>query len=167
MVPSRASCFFSLLPELYLSYPTSLHPVYASVVPGGTPGYLPYFSLSDRCNQYSLVTIARSPERDRQRSHFATTSQEQRIRQRFVSAERGHSTKRSACTCEAKAARLVFSLLSVSSSSHQGLQSQAVVTSRHFCLRCEGMSWSHGQLIRTLFLRLGSNPLGDSSSLCT
>jgi hypothetical protein len=41
----RASCFFSLLPELYLLDSTSLHFVYASVDPDGTPGYLPYFSL--------------------------------------------------------------------------------------------------------------------------
>lgn len=37
----------------------SSHPVYASVGLLGTPEYLPYFSLSDRFSQYSLVTIAR------------------------------------------------------------------------------------------------------------
>jgi hypothetical protein len=116
LVPSRASCFFSLLPELYLSYPTSLYPSYASVDTDGKAGYLPYFYLSDRFRQYSLVTIARSAQRDRQRSHFATTSQEQRIMQRFVSVKRGHRTKISACTCEAESARLVSFQLSVSSS---------------------------------------------------
>ena len=40
------------------SIPSS-HPVYASVGLLGTPEYLPYFSLSDRFSQYSLVTIAR------------------------------------------------------------------------------------------------------------
>jgi hypothetical protein len=132
----RASCLFSLLPELYLPDSTSLRFVYASVDPDGTPGYLPYFRSSGRFCQYSLVTIARTPQRDRQRSHFATKSQGQRIRQRFVSLKRGHSTKRSACTCEAESARLVSFLLSVSSSnsSHQGLQSQAVTTSRYSVL---------------------------------
>ena len=135
MVPSRASCFFPLLPELYLSSSISFHPVYASVKPGGTPGYLPYFSLSDRYNQYSLVTIARSLQRDRQRLHFATTSQGQRIRQRFVSAERGHLTKRSACTCEAKSARLVFlSCCPFPARITKGYNLKAVTNSRHSVL---------------------------------
>lgn len=33
------------------------------------------------------------------------------------------------------------------------------------CLRCEGMSWSHGQVVRTRFVRLGSNPLSNLSSI--
>jgi hypothetical protein len=103
---ASSPCFqnsISQIPPLW-----SLHPIYAPVDPDGTAGYLPYFYLSDRFRQYSLVTIARSAQRDRQRSHFATTSQEQRIMQRFVSVKRGHRTRRSACTCEAESARLVF-----------------------------------------------------------
>ncbi|KEQ98266.1 hypothetical protein AUEXF2481DRAFT_36774 [Aureobasidium subglaciale EXF-2481] len=76
--------------KLYLSYSTSSHPVYAAVGPDGTSEFLPYFSVSDRFRQYSLVTIARNSQEDRQRLHFATTSQGRRMRQRFVSVKRGH-----------------------------------------------------------------------------
>lgn len=165
MVPSRASRFFSLLPELYPSSSISFHPVYASVEPDGTPGYLPYFSTSDRCSQYSLVTLARSLQRDRQRSHFATTSQGQRSQATLCLSGAGTHHEKVRLYVRSKAREVGippavrFQLESpratISSSYNQQI----------FCLRCEAMSWSHGQLIRTLSLRLGSNPLGDSSSL--
>lgn len=100
--------------------------------------------LSDRFSQYSLVTIARNSQRDRQRSQFATRSQGQRIIQRFVSVGRGHRATKSTCTHEADPRRLAF-ILAVR---FQLELPRATISSSYseltICLRCEGMSWSHG-----------------------
>lgn len=131
MVPSRASCFFSLFPELYLSFTPSSRPVYASVDPEGLPDIYhtflerplqPILSRDHReeYSKSSLTVALRYGEPVSESSNALSQS----------SGDTARVATESTRTHEAESPRrLVFTPLSVSSLSHQWLQSQAVTAS--------------------------------------
>jgi hypothetical protein len=150
--------------SIFLSTPSS-HPVYASVDPDGHPDI--YHTFLERPFQPILSRDHRE-EFSKRSPTVAIRYDEpgQRIIQRFVSVGREHSATKSTCTHEAESPRRQVFTLTVR---FQLESPRATISSSYSegknCLRCEGMSWSHGQLVRTRFLRLGRNPLSVLSSL--
>ena len=144
----------------------SSHPVYASVGLLGTPEYLPYFFF-----ERPFLPILSRDHREEIHKEIANGRTSLRRAKGCVSGNAlsqwsGGRAKKVRLYARSRVGRrlAIQSCCPLSARVTKGYnlgQLQPV----DICLRCEGMSWSHGQVVRTRFVRLGSNPLSNLSSI--